>query len=161
MAKIGYFHGKNSDGVEKTNALQTLLPEHEVVNIPYDDTSYNTASPDLIKLECDLLIGTSLGGYMAMHVGFNNHIPAILLNPSFRPDIKNGDGWKVDADSVAGGQWILLQNIDDEYLDPTIAIEFASRHNRPVMMFSKGGHRFTNLHEVVNIVNATLNQVIP
>jgi hypothetical protein len=97
---------------------------------------------------------------MAMHVGYKNHIPAILLNPSFLPDIRNGDCWKIDADAVSGGQWIVLQNLDDDYLDPSLAINFAIKHNRPIKTFDTGGHRFNNLYDAINTIIFTANQLI-
>ncbi|MDO5651144.1 MAG: YqiA/YcfP family alpha/beta fold hydrolase [Moraxella sp.] len=94
-----YLHGLDSDPnaikAQITQAycdthLASILPAFRLsrpnLNLPPDDVV--ALLTDLIQQEANtVLIGSSLGGYFATLMSDLTGVPAVLLNPSIRPDV--------------------------------------------------------------------------
>ncbi len=86
---IAYLHGYNSyfKENEKVKALKIL---GRVVGL---DIDYNVDSDVVIDKVCDwaikenvdLIVGCSMGGWLASHVGASIGVPAVMLNPAISP----------------------------------------------------------------------------
>lgn len=86
---IAYLHGYNSyfKENEKVKALRIL---GRVVGL---DIDYNVDSDVVIDKVCDwaikedvdLIVGCSMGGWLASHVGASIGVPAVMLNPAISP----------------------------------------------------------------------------
>jgi len=86
---IAYLHGYNSyfKQNEKVEALKML---GRVVGL---DIDYNVGSDVVIDKVCDwaikedvdLVVGCSMGGWLASHVGSRLGVPAVMLNPAISP----------------------------------------------------------------------------
>lgn len=113
--RIIYLHGLDSD----SNAIKAQItsqycadthPDIEVLRPDLNRTPDEVVSllTDLIGDGVDtVLIGSSLGGYFANLLSDMTGVPAVLLNPSIRPDISfrrfladNFDGKKLADDEV-------------------------------------------------------------
>lgn len=90
---IIYLHGLDSD----PNANKAIITANyaQTLGIATHRPNLNTSPDDVVKNVLALikdtpnpvLIGSSLGGYFATLLSDMTDVPAILLNPSIRPDI--------------------------------------------------------------------------
>ncbi len=93
MKSILYIHGFNSAGnATKAKKLIEYFPDYEIVAPTLD---YYNASPDelisQLKHEIDthdikIIVGTSLGGMMAMYMSAMCGLKALAINPASRPN---------------------------------------------------------------------------
>lgn len=93
---IIYIHGFASTGDgEKPKILKEMFGEkHEVVSptLPVDPKEAAKLLNDLVranakKNECLIAVGTSLGGFYALHLAAIFDMPAVLINPSIDPAV--------------------------------------------------------------------------
>ena len=94
--KILYLHGYNSTNLnERTQWLSRFgklyHPLMKYKNIPED---YKFLDKLVNKHRFDVIVASSMGGFMAFHLGNYYNIPTVLLNPALimtmivRPDIR-------------------------------------------------------------------------
>lgn len=84
MTNVLYIYGYGSSPESRTcSALKELLNDANVMSVCYDQTDPEVGLKQLIgKVEnVDLVIGSSLGGWYAMHVCARLSKPCILINP--------------------------------------------------------------------------------
>ncbi len=82
--KVLYLHGLNSTNInDRTHWLsqyaQVINPLMQYDNIP---ESYKYLEKLVLKHKPDLIIGSSMGGFLAYHLGNYYGIPTVLLNPA-------------------------------------------------------------------------------
>jgi predicted esterase YcpF (UPF0227 family) len=152
--KIIYFHGWNSSGnSDKVNALkrhcEVFAPKiaFESFQETHDSLfAHSKSIVDFYGSDEVVLIGSSLGGYWAEHIGPKLGVNTLLVNPSTRPK----ETLKLDYPDLApkgfGYRTILLTQ-DDEVLDHTIARDLYQGIGR-VVVYEKGGHRFADVDEL-------------
>ena len=88
--KVLYVHGYNSNANSTTSKLIRELSDFEVHTITYNPEHPIEAIKDIRnyckKYKIDLIIGSSLGGFLTMNCfGYKR----IVINPCFKPSIKN------------------------------------------------------------------------
>ena len=86
--KILYIHGFGSYYHPSKSKIQTLQRLGDVIGVNLDycegfEPSYEKVCE--VVSSCDLIVGTSMGGYMASHVGTAYGIPFVALNPAVNP----------------------------------------------------------------------------
>ncbi|OOR93151.1 hypothetical protein B0181_00460 [Moraxella caviae] len=94
--RLIYLHGLDSD----SNAIKAqIVSEYCANHAPHIEVirpDLNRAPDDVVALLCTLigenpadtvLMGSSLGGYFANLLSDDTGVPAVLLNPSIRPDL--------------------------------------------------------------------------
>ena len=89
--KIGYLHGYASYYSEENIKVKSLSKLGEVVGL---DINYN-AGNNVIDMACkwaieqrlDLIVGCSMGGWLASHVGAALGVPSVMLNPALSPSV--------------------------------------------------------------------------
>lgn len=84
--KVLYIYGYGSSPESSTATwLKENLPNSEVYSFEYDQIQPNDSIPMLCTivhdLGIDIVIGSSLGGWYAMHVASICSIPSLLINP--------------------------------------------------------------------------------
>jgi predicted esterase YcpF (UPF0227 family) len=142
------------------------------VNVDYCNgftTVFNTALDVAIAENVDLIVGTSMGGYLAAHVGAKAGIPFVSLNPATSPivGLQKWIGTFTDyadndkcltlstvesyPDIVQEGAGLVIVESGDEVIcaaDTVALLEDVFR----VELFSGGSHRFTNLRSALPII---------
>lgn len=86
MKNVLYIYGFGSSPTGRTaNWLKENLPDAKVYSVAYDQTYPDVAVPYLCKmvkeLKIDVVIGSSLGGWYAMHVASICSLPSVIINP--------------------------------------------------------------------------------
>lgn len=84
MINVLYIYGYGSSPESKTClALKELLYDANVISVGYDQTDPELGLKQLMTeaRDVDLVIGSSLGGWYAMHVCARLDKPCILINP--------------------------------------------------------------------------------
>ncbi|MDG2453865.1 MAG: YqiA/YcfP family alpha/beta fold hydrolase [Paracoccaceae bacterium] len=174
-SKILYIHGFASFYDPTKSKCQILQSLGEVVGVDIDycegfGTAFTKASA--AARTCDLVIGTSMGGFMASHVGAALGIPFVALNPAIAPQetlLRHlgtftdycGDEKVLDAAIVAdypgfqtvGGCGLILLETGDDVIDPNRTFaELNSIYS--VKMVDGGSHRFSSLSEQMEEIAA-------
>ena len=138
--KILFLHGLESNN--KSSKVKCMLElGHEVLApaLNYFDNKnlYQETMDKLLAFEPELIVGSSMGGYFAYHLGTHFKTNLLLLNPalpnrSFDPPILPDGKEKSKI-------WALIGNKDD-VIDP-IANEEILKRAGAKLMFGDHGHR--------------------
>jgi predicted esterase YcpF (UPF0227 family) len=89
---IAYLHGYSSYFNEENPKVKELLKLGRVVGIDIDynadcHTTIDRAIEFCMKENVDLVVGCSMGGWLASHVGAALGIPFVALNPAVYPSV--------------------------------------------------------------------------
>ena len=117
--KILYLHGFGSrydPEHEKIKKLETL---GTVVGVDIDycngyERAVETATQAVYDEHVDLIVGTSMGGYLASHVGTKIGVPFVALNPAVEPAV-NLEKWVGTFIDWTGQGKCLTKNICADY----------------------------------------------
>tara|TARA_B110000503_G_scaffold125384_1_gene192909 strand:+ start:1569 stop:2156 length:588 start_codon:yes stop_codon:yes gene_type:complete len=126
--------------------------------------------------EIDMIIGTSMGGYMANVVGVSLGLPFVMINPSISPytslckrvgthtdfygnqytlEQEVVDSYKTfDTPSIGGCGFVILDR-DDELFDYTVTQKSLKYRTK---IFDGGSHRFDHMEESLPLIEAFFNQ---
>lgn len=118
---IMYVHGLNSSGNSSTaKNIETVLTHNfPDVNITIKHPTFSKNANDAIKLlkkeaeDCDIVIGTSLGGFLALNA---EGAYRIVVNPALHPSItlpKLGESKEI-SDSYKNAEKKLISSVDFE-----------------------------------------------
>jgi predicted esterase YcpF (UPF0227 family) len=164
--KILYIHGFGSYYDPAKSKVQTLQSLGDVVGVNVDYCEGFEVSVQKVKdaaMSCDLIVGTSMGGFVASHVGAAFGIPFVALNPAINPSeslkkyvgafVDYGGNHKVLDEAVVahypaiktvGGCGLVLLEADDDVIDPNETLA-ALDDVYDVRMIEGGSHRFDSL----------------
>jgi predicted esterase YcpF (UPF0227 family) len=174
MLKIYYLHGFASrfdTTSEKLKALAGLGPVYG------HDIDYTSGSEDVIEVGLDklmqvnpdLLVGTSMGGWLAGILGAESGLPFVAINPVTDPayTLKSrigqgvdhqGQAYQLTDDVVTGyypftryGSGIVLLDQGDELIPWTDTITALGDYF-PVYSFEGGSHRFEHMEEALELI---------
>ena len=172
--KILYIHGFGSHYDPTHDKIQMLETLGTVVGVNVDychgfTTVFNTALDAVVAEEINLIVGTSMGGYLAAHVGAKAGIPFVSLNPATNPGValqKWVGTFKDYADNdkcltpstvesypsiTQDGAGLIVVESGDEIICAADTIALLKDVFR-VELFTGGSHRFTNLTRVLPII---------
>ncbi|NCC98843.1 MAG: hypothetical protein EOL95_03935 [Bacteroidia bacterium] len=90
MKTILYIHGFNSaGGGTKSELLHVALPKYKILSPTFDYKNFDAAVKLLNSLmkvnRPDVVVGTSLGGFLAMYAGYKYNAKCIIINPTTHP----------------------------------------------------------------------------
>ena len=174
--KILYVHGFGSHfdpNHEKIKLLETL---GEVVGVDVDycrgfHRAFEAVREAATEHNVDLIVGTSMGGYMAAHVGSETGLPFVALNPAVQPNITL-QKWTGCFTDYVGNAHYLSENVADAYPDIAttgcglVIVESAdevipARTTMEMLedvfhveMFAGGSHRFTHMKQALPMIQA-------
>lgn len=176
--KILYVHGFGSNFHPTKPKVQILQSLGEVVGVNVDYCEGFEATFQKVSdaaMPCDLIVGTSMGGFMASHVGATLGIPFVALNPAISPRESllrhagdfidyNGNKKFLDQAVIArypnfktiGGCGLILLEAGDTVIDPKQTLA-ALDHVYDVKMIEGGSHRFDSLSDQINEIQAFIN----
>jgi len=178
---IIYLHGFGSNGnAFKARLIRRLYPEISLYSpdLPMEPTRavslVRTFIQKLANSEPCLLIGSSLGGFFALHLHIEQNIPAILLNPVVTPEkdlqrylgspessnrkllpipkekyIRQLRKLSHPAKSIRSSGLFVYLNRDDEVLDYRVAQNYFQKSRCNVIINEKGGHVFLNFTDLL------------
>ena len=128
----------------------------------------------LIKDDIDLLVGTSMGGYMVHKIANKYSIPYVMINPAINPSetLKKYEGSGVDhkerkynltketisnfkhmQENWGRAPGLLLLDLDDDVIDAKETIKlFLDSKWVDTFSWSSGSHRFDHMSESVPII---------
>ncbi len=173
---IIYLHGFNSRGNgDKCQKLKALLNDTDIriVSPTYDSADFESIEhlmDGIIPDDNPLIIGSSLGGFIAMYLAQKINAKCILLNPAtdpvrlLKPFIgKNANFYtneeydftlenlnklkKYYLDDLGSVPIHVFVNADDELIDYKDTVAFFNGV-KEVKVLEHGGHIFSNLEEI-------------
>ncbi|TPE51947.1 hypothetical protein FJM67_08185 [Maribrevibacterium harenarium] len=175
MLNILYLHGFASYYKPHSDKVQALTQLGNVIGL---DLDYSQGSETVIRNvlafaahhRIDLVVGCSLGGWLAAQVAHKLNIPFVSLNPSLYPNQTLhrylGDGVTFDgkpfhmseavvrsySDMFLTGKGLVLLQKDDEILDAELSHRMLSSHFE-VHLFEGGSHRFDGLNKYLYLID--------
>mgnify|MGYP003648820431 CR=1 FL=1 len=160
MKKILYLHGLESkQGGEKVGFLAGQAYVYAPAMDYREEDLHGKVHNMIMKFKPDLLIGSSMGGYVAHEFAKAFNLPAILLNPalhsrSFEPDL---DTFILSYDTSFQEHQIVVLGKEDKVIDPKRTKEMLQGDNRFIIEeVEEMGHR-TKLDIFINIYNKYKN----
>ncbi len=167
-----YIHGFGSEFKPDSEKIKHLSTIGNVkgVDIDYTD-SYENIYKKIFEalIKCDILVGTSMGGYWAKTLGDTCGMPYVSINPVINPQemLKKYIGNHTNYDNEP---YILLKSTIIEYpelnnslmnglilldeADELLSSESTSKHfNNQVVMFKGGCHRFSHMKESLELID--------
>ena len=177
---IIYIHGFASCAKSnKTKVLKDYFKDVTAIDLPPSPLK----SIELLSKYAkpgNLLIGSSLGGYYAIHLAEKYGLKAVLINPSLKPykTLKAYVGiqyrycdnepfeWKKKylkelkrlKAPVKRGKYLVLLQTGDEILNYKKTLKkFKNRPNAKVIVEYGGNHRFENLDEYLSMIEKFKN----
>ena len=160
MKKILYLHGVESkQGGEKVGFLASQACVYAPAMDYREEDLHGKVHNMIMKFKPDLLIGSSMGGYVAHEFAKAFNLPAILLNPalhsrSFEPDL---DTYILSYDTSFQEHQIVVLGEEDKVIDPERTKEILQGDSRFIIEEVEGmGHR-TEYDIFINIYNKYIN----
>ncbi|KPQ01686.1 YqiA/YcfP family alpha/beta fold hydrolase [Marinobacter sp. HL-58] len=153
LSKLGSIHGHDIDYTK---------PADEVVQICQDE---------VIKADIDLMVGTSMGGWLVNIVGARAGIPFVAINPAIDPaqTLEKYIGAGLDyqgnryqltqsvVDSyrafVINGCGLILLDQGDDVIDWRVTHDTCQKYYS-VVSFPGGSHRFEHMEESLPLIEA-------
>lgn len=161
MRKILYLHGLESkQGGRKVDFLSSECVVHAPA-IDYRMLDLHSKIHNIIMdLKPDLIIGSSMGGYVAHEFAKAFSLPAILLNPalhnrSFEPDL---DKFILGFDTDSDKKQIVVLGKNDDIINPEVTKTMLGDDERFVIVEGEHTHR-TPLDIFINTYNTYKNEL--
>lgn len=176
MTNILYFHGFGSSFDPSSEKIKTLSTLGKVSGYDIDYTAGASAVIDAALAEIgesdshyDLLVGTSMGGWLAMVAGRLSGVPFVAMNPCMDPDVSllsyKGEGidyagrsYKLTEDHIKSyftpdpQNGIVLLDKCDEVIPYTKTVEQLKRQV-PHYLFDGGSHRFDSTKKALPLID--------
>lgn len=182
-----YIHGFGSSYRQthpKVKTLEKVLPKYlntydrpaKVMGMTIDycnDDIINVVKAFVIDNEIDLIIGTSMGGWTASHVGEATGVPFVAINPAINPretmkrHIDESDSPNMDfigrpinmsvefqertfeePMNIRGGLFIVDDG--DELFDYKDTVDYVG--DGSVIVFEGGSHRFDHMEQAIPFI---------
>jgi predicted esterase YcpF (UPF0227 family) len=160
MKKILYLHGLESkQGGEKVGFLAGQACVYAPAMDYREEDLHGKVHNIIMKFKPDLLIGSSMGGYVAHEFAKAFNLPAILLNPaihsrSFEPDL---DTYILSYDTSFQEHQIVVLGTEDKVIVPVRTKEMLQCDNSFIIEeVEEMGHRL-ELDIFINIYNKYVN----
>jgi len=165
--KIVYVNGLHGEKSTKPKKLSDIL-NREITHIVYDYEKHQGLYIEdlfdaLDKEQPDVIIASSTGAYLVREYCFTRSVALIALNPvidiekTFRQIEENIDiPYQYMTKYNHSISELVLVNLDDEVINPEETIQTLNN----VLVFEKGGHRFSNLEETKGEIEHFLNFLV-
>jgi predicted esterase YcpF (UPF0227 family) len=175
-SKIIYIHGFGSQVDPKSEKYYALSELGEVVPIAPDySQGYQTNALLVASLasSANLLVGTSMGGYLASRVAADTGLPFVAINPVLLPrrtltkylgtrEDYYGKTYKLDAETVRSypvfapsNKGLVLLDTGDELIDAHETVACLAQHMK-LFTFAGGTHRFSHITESICVIKTFL-----
>src|SRR5690606_19254271 len=119
-AKILYLHGLDSSK-ESTKFHAINAANKFCIDVDYRNLNYVTVAEfynEMIeKIQPDILVGHCLGGYWALKLSQQHHIPCVVANPNLTPTFRDDYPSICDADLQHDIPQMAYIELGDEIMD--------------------------------------------
>lgn len=172
--KILYVHGFGSKYDPTHDKIVKLSSLGEVVGVNVDYTlGYDAVLNKIVDTaeieQVDLIVGTSMGGYMAANAGARSGIPFVAINPAVTPSetlskwvgnfvdhYGNDHSLREDValaypDISMDGNGIVLLDLADEVISATKTRNMLDGVYS-VFVFEGGNHRFAHMDKALPLI---------
>ena len=120
VSKILFLHGLDSSK-ESTKFHAIDAEQKYCINIDYRNLNFRTVADfyhDIIqKIQPEIIVGHSLGGYWALKMSHAHHIPCVIANPSLKPNFRDDYPAISDYDLDHDIPQLAYLELGDEMLD--------------------------------------------
>ena len=173
---IVYLHGFASKFDYDSVKVKGLM---QIGNVSGFNIDYTQHQSDILELaineihnkEFDLIVGSSMGGWLASQVANSLNLPFVAINPAISPSnlLKPYIGTHEDyygmnftltepvvtsfSDFSTEGDGLILLDEKDELID-SLKTKHILEPYFQVKMFSGGDHRFQHIEESLDIINS-------
>jgi predicted esterase YcpF (UPF0227 family) len=179
---ILYVHGFGSRFDPNSEKIKVLGELGNVYGIEVDYTKgfqwiMGTLTRFVSMNKIDVVVGTSMGGFMANHVGLEKNIPFVSINPCVDPRnmLRKYLGAGIDhyGREFTLEEWVLDEfpefvvdetlcgvvflDEDDEVID-SYATQRLTRDHYTTVLFNGGSHRFEHMREALPIIRLVLRK---
>jgi predicted esterase YcpF (UPF0227 family) len=178
--KILYVHGFGSHYDPEHEKIKLLETLGTVVGVDVDyckgfRRAFEMVLESALSQKVDLIVGTSMGGFMAAHVGAETGTPFVALNPATQPS-KTLQKWVGTFTDYAGNDRTLTKDCVDNYPDiiqegsglviVETADEIINAYNTAALLngvyqvevFGGGSHRFTHMKNALPVIQEFYTQ---
>jgi len=158
MKRIFFIHGLESNNKSSkvdlmvTKGFDVLAPSMDYTT---NDSLFSQTLEKVLEFQPDLIVGSSMGGYFAHHIGTHYPSTLLLLNPalisrSFEP--------KIVPDGVEKSEvWALLGE-QDELISPIENFKILQNMGATIRM-GKHGHR-TPIEAFQNVFDELIKDMV-
>ena len=165
--KIAYLHGLESSIKPKDPKIIFLNNNFDEVYTPSinykDDTTFDKLFKHISRMQPDLIVGSSMGGYVSYLIGSKLSIPVLLFNPamvgrSFDPvvDDSNLKRTKIEVMFGKGDAVISGKDVRKYFRDNGVAFNhsgYDGGHRVPADVFINSIKKVTGVNEIYNVQN--------
>ncbi len=120
VSKILFLHGLDSSK-ESTKFHAIDAEQKYCINIDYRNLNFRTVADfyhDIIqKIQPEIIVGHSLGGYWALKMSHAHQIPCVIANPSLKPNFRDDYPAISDFDLDHDIPQLAYLELGDEILD--------------------------------------------
>jgi len=172
--KILYIHGFGSNYSPDNEKIKLLETLGTVIGIDIDYckrfySTFNVLIDVVLEKDIDLIVGTSMGGYMAAMVGEKTNTAFISLNPVIKPsetlthwigtftDYDGNDRCLTEdvvsdyPDITHNGYGLILVDSNDEILKANNTVNLLDNIFN-VKVFNGGNHEFAHMNEAMPLI---------
>lgn len=168
---ICYLHGFGSSFSPQIEKIKTLSQLDDVIGpdldytLPFYDVVMK-ATDFILKYKPILLVGTSMGGYLASHLGYRLGIPFVAINPALYPSLslERHDLGEYTLSTypdfysgVNRAFGLILLDEGDEVFDSTKTQKYLSPYYE-VHTFLGGSHQFDHMNEALSMINSFIEK---
>lgn len=173
---ILYIHGFGSKYDPEHEKIKTLESLGTICGVDVDYTRgfrhvFETVMGVVLTSDIDLIVGTSMGGYMAAHIGAESGTPFVALNPATCPSeslkawvgnnvAHDGTEFSLNEATVANypdiieeGCGLVIVESGDEVISSSETIAKLSNVFQ-VELFAGGCHRFAHMDKALPLIEA-------
>ena len=151
ISKILFFHGLDSSR-DSTKFHAINAQEKYCINVDYRNLNFETVAQfyhDIIeKINPNIIVGHSLGGYWALLMSLKYQIPCVVANPSLQPNFRDDYPAISDTDLNHDIQQMAYLELGDEILDMHGTKEFLENYMQ--IQSIEGGHHRLEYPEKIN-----------
>ena len=165
--KIAYLHGLESSIKPKDPKIIFLNNNFDEVYTPSinykDDKTFDKLFKHISRMQPDLIVGSSMGGYVSYLIGSKLSIPVLLFNPamvgrSFDPvvDDSNLKRTKIEVMFGKGDSVISGKDVRKYFRDNGVAFNhsgYDGGHRVPEDVFINSIKGLTGIKEIYNVQN--------
>ena len=162
--KIAYLHGLESNIDQKDPKIKFLNKNFDKVYSPTinyrNDNTFNKLYKDIKSLNPDLIVGSSMGGYVSYLIGSKLSIPVLLFNPAmvgraFDPVVDDSNLKKTKTDIRFGKGDSVISGIDVRKYFKDTKVSFNHKgydggHRVPADVFINSIKDVLNISEIDN-----------
>lgn len=157
VSKILFLHGLDSSK-ESTKFHAIDAEQKYCINIDYRNLNFRTVADfyhDIIqKIQPEIIVGHSLGGYWALKMSHAHHIACVIANPSLKPNFRDDYHAISDYDLDHDIPQLAYLELGDEILD-MYEVKHQLEDFMQVETYTGGHHRLAH----PECINALIQQI--